>query len=201
LLVVAPTSSGKTMVGEVAAIQAVTSGKKVAFLLPYRALVNEKFEEFTERYSAAGLRVVRCSGDATDGIGPVLAGRYDLGFFTYETFLNLALGSPRLLSQLGLVVLVVPGRVGERDLVQQTPASCDGHGLPGDLYRRSVNRVKRRLPSPSRGRGAVEVLIQESRLCDAAPRFRSLIAARRFSERQRTVRRARQSRVSAHGEG
>ncbi|WP_423197042.1 MULTISPECIES: DEAD/DEAH box helicase [unclassified Cupriavidus] len=105
LLVVAPTSSGKTMVGEVAAIQAVTAGKKAAFLLPYRALVNEKFEEFTERYAAAGLRVARCSGDATDGIGPVLAGRYDLGFFTYETFLNLALGSPRLLTQLGLVVL------------------------------------------------------------------------------------------------
>lgn len=105
LLVVAPTSSGKTMVGEVAAIQAVTGGKKAAFLLPYRALVNEKFEEFTERYTAAGLRVARCSGDATDGIGPVLAGRYDLGFFTYETFLNLALGSPRLLTQLGLVVL------------------------------------------------------------------------------------------------
>lgn len=105
LLVVAPTSSGKTLIGEVAAIQAVTSGKKAAFLLPYRALVNEKFEEFTERYRAAGLRVARCSGDATDGIGPVLAGRYDLGFFTYETFLNLALGSPRLLNQLGLVVL------------------------------------------------------------------------------------------------
>ena len=105
LLVVAPTSSGKTMIGEVAAIQAVTAGKKAAFLLPYRALVNEKFEEFTERYAAAGLRIARCSGDATDGIGPVLAGRYDLGFFTYETFLNLALGSPRLLTQLGLVVL------------------------------------------------------------------------------------------------
>lgn len=105
LLVVAPTSSGKTMIGELAAIQAVTSGKKAAFLLPYRALVNEKFEEFSERYAAAGLRVVRCSGDATDGIGPVLAGRYDLGFFTYETFLNLALGSPHLLNQLGLVVV------------------------------------------------------------------------------------------------
>ena len=34
-----------------------------------------------------------------------MSGRYDLGFFTYETFLNLALGSPRLLNQLGLVVL------------------------------------------------------------------------------------------------
>ena len=47
----------------------------------------------------------RCSGDASDGVGPVLSGRYDLGFFTFETFLNLALGSPRLLNQLGLVVL------------------------------------------------------------------------------------------------
>lgn len=106
LLVVAPTSSGKTMIGELAAIQAVTSGKKAVFLLPYRALVNEKHEEFSARYAAAGLlRVVRCSGDATDGVASVLSGRYDLGFFTYETFLNLALGSQRLLSQLGLVVV------------------------------------------------------------------------------------------------
>ena len=105
LLVVAPTSSGKTLIGELAAIQAVMAGKKAAFLLPYRALVNEKFDDFSQRYSSAEVRVARCSGDATDGIGPVLCGRYDLGFFTYETFLNLALGSPRLLNQLGLVVL------------------------------------------------------------------------------------------------
>ena len=105
LLVVAPTSSGKTLIGELAAIQAVIAGKKAAFLLPYRALVNEKFEDFGQRYGPAGLRVVRCSGDASDGISPVLSGRYDLGFFTFETFLNLALRSPRLLNQLGLVVL------------------------------------------------------------------------------------------------
>ena len=105
LLVVAPTSSGKTLIGELAATQAVTTGKKAAFLLPYRALVNEKFEDFNHRYGPSGLRVVRCSGDATDGVGPVMIGRYDLAFFTYETFLNLALGSPHLLNQLGLVVL------------------------------------------------------------------------------------------------
>ena len=105
LLVVAPTSSGKTLIGELAAIQAVIAGKKAAFLVPYRALVNEKFEDFSQRYGAAGLRVVRCSGDASDGVSPVLSGRYDLGFFTFETFLNMALGSPRLLNQVGLVVL------------------------------------------------------------------------------------------------
>ena len=105
LLVVAPTSSGKTLIGEFAAIRAVVAGKKAVFLLPYRALVNEKFEDFSARFAPAGLRVVRCSGDASDGVGPVLSGRYDLGFFTYEMFLNLALASPRLLNQLGLVVL------------------------------------------------------------------------------------------------
>jgi helicase len=105
LLLVAPTSSGKTLVGELAAVQAIAAGRKAAFLLPYRALVNEKFEEFRQRYAQAGFRVMRCSGDATDGIAPVLAGRYDLAFFTYETFLNLALLSNRLLMQLGLVVL------------------------------------------------------------------------------------------------
>ena len=105
LLTVAPTSSGKTMVGELAAVQSVVAGKKAAFLLPYRAIVNEKLEEFSERYGAAGMRVIRCTGDATDSVGDVLGGRYDLGFFTYETFLNLALGAPHVLSRLGLVVV------------------------------------------------------------------------------------------------
>lgn len=105
LLTVAPTSSGKTMIGELAAIQAVLSGKKAAFLLPYRALVAEKFQEFSERYGEAGLRVVRCTGDATDGVGAVTSGRYDLAFFTYEMFLNLALGAAHLLTRLGMVVI------------------------------------------------------------------------------------------------
>lgn len=105
LLVVAPTSSGKTLIGEMAALQAVAAGRKAVFLLPYRALVNEKFEDFAARFGPAGVRVVRCSGDAADGVSPVMAGRYDIAFFTYEMFLNMALVSPRLLNQLGLVVV------------------------------------------------------------------------------------------------
>ncbi|MGC2087062.1 MAG: caspase family protein [Bradyrhizobium sp.] len=37
LLTFAPTSSGKTLIGELAAIRAVSAGKKAVFLLPYRA--------------------------------------------------------------------------------------------------------------------------------------------------------------------
>ncbi|WP_416740643.1 DEAD/DEAH box helicase [Pseudomonas sp. NFX71] len=106
VLVVAPTSAGKTFVGELAAIKAIASGKKAVFLLPYKALVNEKFEDFTALYGEGlGLRVVRCSGDWQDQVGDVLRGKYDIAFFTYEKFLSLSVSSNHILNQIGLVVL------------------------------------------------------------------------------------------------
>ncbi|HEU4604465.1 MAG TPA: DEAD/DEAH box helicase, partial [Steroidobacteraceae bacterium] len=105
-LTVAPTSAGKTFIGEVAAIKAIQRGEKAVFLLPYKAIVNEKFEEFSELYGQRlGLRIARCSGDWQDQTGAILRGKYDIAFFTYETFLNLAVASSHLLSQVGLVVL------------------------------------------------------------------------------------------------
>jgi helicase len=106
LLVVAPTSAGKTFIGELAAIRATQRRQKAVFLLPYKALVNEKFDEFSELYGEQlGLRVARCSGDYQDQTAAILKGKYDIAFFTYETFLGLALNSRNLLAQIGLVVL------------------------------------------------------------------------------------------------
>lgn len=106
MLCVAPTSAGKTFVGELAAIKAVMEGKKAVFLLPFRALVNEKYEDFTELYgNKLGLRIARCSGDWQDQVGDVLRNKYDIAFFTYEKFLAMVAASPYLLNQLGLVVL------------------------------------------------------------------------------------------------
>lgn len=105
LLVVAPTSSGKTFIGELAAIQAATAGKKTVVLLPYRALVNEKYQDFSATYGPAGLRVIRCSGDFTDEAGLFLAGRYDIAFLTFEMFLALGVATPNILKRLGLVVV------------------------------------------------------------------------------------------------
>ena len=79
LLTVAPTSAGKTFIGEVAAIKAIADGRKAVFLLPYRALVNEKFEDFSALYGdKLNLRIARCSGDYQDQVGDVLRGKYDL---------------------------------------------------------------------------------------------------------------------------
>lgn len=106
LLVVAPTSSGKTFVGELASVRAITSGRKAVFLLPYRALVNEKHDQFKKSYSdTLGYRIVRCSGDYSDQASDFIKGKYDLAILTFEMFLNLVVSYPSILNQIGLVVL------------------------------------------------------------------------------------------------
>jgi helicase len=136
LLVVAPTSAGKTFVGEVAAIKAIAQGQKAVFLLPYKALVNEKYADFSELYGAAlGLRVVRCSGDWQDQVGQFLRGKYDIAFLTYEKFLGLSLAAPYILNQLGLVVLdeaqfiAEPGRGMTVELLLTSLVSARARGI------------------------------------------------------------------------
>jgi replicative superfamily II helicase len=105
-LVVAPTSAGKTLIGELAAVRAVADGRKAVFLLPYRALVNEKYDQFASRYGAGlGLRVVRCTGDYADQRAAFVNGKYDLALLTFEMFLALAVGNRAVLPRVGLVVL------------------------------------------------------------------------------------------------
>lgn len=106
LLVIAPTSAGKTFIGELAALRAVTEGRRGVFLLPYRALVDEKYEDFRALYGGAlGLRVIRCTGDYSDQVGAFLNAKYDLALLTFESFLGLTLADEVALERIGLVVL------------------------------------------------------------------------------------------------
>jgi helicase len=106
LLVVAPTGAGKTFVGEMAAMKAISEGKRTVFLLPYRALVNEKYQDFAASYGEMlGLRVIRCTGDYFDQTSAFIRGKYDLAILTYEMFLRLSLDTSSVQEQLGLVVL------------------------------------------------------------------------------------------------
>ncbi len=106
LLVIAPTTSGKTFVGELAAARALAAGRKAVFLLPYKAVTNEKHEEFDRLYGQIlGMRVVRCTGDYGDQASKVVMGQFDLALLTYEMFLTLSCAFPELLSKIGLVVI------------------------------------------------------------------------------------------------
>ncbi len=56
LLIVSATSSGKTLIGELAGIPRAMQGRKMIYLSPLVALTNEKYELFKRRYRRLGLR-------------------------------------------------------------------------------------------------------------------------------------------------
>jgi len=63
VMVVAPTSSGKTLIGEAAALRSIVSdGKPAVWLLPARALAAE-VAQIARRWSAHGIRTVELTGE------------------------------------------------------------------------------------------------------------------------------------------
>ncbi len=105
LVVSAPTSSGKTMIGELAALKGVLDRKRAWFLLPMKALVNDKYSEFARKYSSFGLRTIRATGDFSDDVPALMRGQYDVCLMTYEKCAALALGQPHILQGVGTVVV------------------------------------------------------------------------------------------------
>jgi replicative superfamily II helicase len=105
LVVTAPTSSGKTMIGELVALQAALQRRRSVFLLPMRALVNDKYDQFTRVYGPAGFRTIRATGEHSDDVPTLLRGQFDIALLTYETFSAMALGNPHILNLASTVVV------------------------------------------------------------------------------------------------
>jgi replicative superfamily II helicase len=57
MIIVAPTSSGKTFLGEIAAYKCAREGRRVIYLAPHRAIVDEKYHDFKRKYQEYGIRV------------------------------------------------------------------------------------------------------------------------------------------------
>jgi ATP-dependent DNA helicase len=105
LVVSAPTSSGKTMIGELAALRAHLRGERTYMLLPLRALVNDKYEDLRQKYDDVGLRVIRSTGEIADDNDALMRGKFDIALLTYERFTALAVTAPFLLRNVGLIVV------------------------------------------------------------------------------------------------
>ena len=71
LIVQAPTSAGKTFIGEMAAVRAALARKKVCYLVPLKALAEEKYTDFCRKYSRYGIEVIVSTRDRRefDGLG------------------------------------------------------------------------------------------------------------------------------------
>jgi len=105
LLVVAPTSSGKTFVGEMAAVTQAINNKKTIYLVPLRTLAEEKYRRFKKIYHSCGIDVVISSRDRKEDDNRIGSGRFGIAIMIYEKFQYFLLKYPGFLSGVTLVVI------------------------------------------------------------------------------------------------
>ena len=104
-LVVAPTSSGKTFVGEVLAARSAYSLKRAIFLVPFKAIAEEKYAEFRERYGEIGISVIISDGDHTLFDQDIRRGDFGIAVIVYEKMAQLLIQSPGILANCSLIVV------------------------------------------------------------------------------------------------
>jgi helicase len=105
LIVFSPTSSGKTFVGEMAAVKAARSNTKVIYLVPQKALAAEKYEELHRRYAPAGIKVVVSSRDRREHDDEIERFDFHIAVVVFEKLQALLIGKPQLMDAVGLVVV------------------------------------------------------------------------------------------------
>jgi len=81
LLICAPTASGKTLIATMAITNSIKEGKAI-YLVPLKALANEKYKEYQELFKNTNYKVVQSTGDV-DSDSSYLA-NYDLLILTTE---------------------------------------------------------------------------------------------------------------------
>ncbi len=105
LVVSAPTASGKTMLGELAALKAIRNGERAIMLFPLKALVNDKHLDFSKKYSPFGVKTIRATGEMNDDLADFVKGDYGIILLTYEKFSSMLLSSPGILNGVGTIVV------------------------------------------------------------------------------------------------
>ena len=107
LLVVAPTSSGKTFIGEMAAITQAIHYKKAIYLVPLRSLAEEKYEHFKKLYSGPDckLKIRVSSRDRREDDRKIIRGDYQIAIMVYEKFNYFLLKYPHLLKGVSLIII------------------------------------------------------------------------------------------------
>jgi len=115
VVVSAPTASGKTLIGELALINAVLRGKKGIYTSPLKALAYEKYQEFRfwEKY---GFRIGISMGDyeVTEEELKRLE-NYDIIVTTYERLDSIMRRRPLLMNNIGTIVIDELHMLGDRD--------------------------------------------------------------------------------------
>jgi helicase len=127
LMVLAPTSSGKTFLAEMAATASLMRRRKVVYVAPLKALVAQKYEHLREVFALPplGFRVVISTRDRRTSDGRLRRGDFDIAVTVYEKFHALILGHIDLLAAIDLVILDEPQLLGDAKRGPAVAAICD----------------------------------------------------------------------------
>ncbi len=102
LLVCAPTASGKTLIATMAIINTVSEGKAV-YVVPLKALANEKYKEYQDLLQDTQYKVIMSTGDI-DSDSPYLS-KYNLIILTAEKLDSLLRHRVSWLSEVKTVII------------------------------------------------------------------------------------------------
>ncbi|MBN2311252.1 MAG: DEAD/DEAH box helicase [Candidatus Hydrogenedentes bacterium] len=122
-LIQAPTSSGKTFIGEMAALQTALRRKKVVYLVPLKALAEEKHADFQEKYAAYGIEVIISTRDRREFDAQLESGSFSIAVVVYEKLAQLLVRRPERLKEIELIIadelelLSDPDRGGDAELL------------------------------------------------------------------------------------
>jgi len=105
LLVIAPPSSGKSFLGEMAAIAHLIHQKKCIYLAPFRFYAEEKYSHFKNLYSACGLETIISTRNRQEDDSRIIQGDYKLTVMDYEKFNYFLLMYPKFLTDVSLVII------------------------------------------------------------------------------------------------
>src|SRR5574341_104254 len=104
LLISSPTSSGKTFCGEMAAAAHLSVGHKVIYLVPLKAVAEEKYRDFLNKYARLGIKVLISTADHPENDFDLEKGKFDLALLVYEKFNQLLVKNLNLMHTVSLVV-------------------------------------------------------------------------------------------------
>ncbi|MEA2087717.1 MAG: DEAD/DEAH box helicase [Candidatus Caldatribacteriota bacterium] len=105
LLAVAPTSSGKTFIGEMAAVTQAVHNKKTIYLVPLRSLAEEKYRHFKDLYASCDVNTLISSRDRREYDKRIIRGDYQVAVMVYEKFNYFLLEYPDFLQEVSLVII------------------------------------------------------------------------------------------------
>ncbi|EQB63838.1 MAG: helicase [candidate division Zixibacteria bacterium RBG-1] len=105
LIISSPTSSGKTFCGEIAAVAKLSQRQKVIYLVPLKAVAEEKFSDFKTKYSDLGIKILISTQDHFENDLDLSNGNFDFAIVIYEKFNQLLIKNVDILKQVALIII------------------------------------------------------------------------------------------------